>query len=358
MAENKPSRVEISYGEHFGKPVIWIRFPYNKALVDRFRHKFPRARWSISQKGWYLADTNFNRERLHLPPRDILDKILLHIHPINQDACQKYVETLKLKAYSPATIRTYTNEFGQLLKILNHHPVNELTAERLRGYFLFCINQLKLSENLLHSRINAVKFYFEQVLQQESFFMEIPRPKKASLLPKVLNNREIKKIFEVTDNNKHKLLLQLCYGMGLRVSEIVRLKIQDIDSGRMKVLIEAAKGKKDRYVNLPNYVLGILRTYYKQYKPAKYLFEGQDGQQYSVRSAQAVFKQAMRKAKINKTIGIHSLRHSYATHLMEYGTDIQFIQKLLGHKDIKTTQIYTHVGDRQLSNIKSPLDFL
>jgi len=144
--------------------------------------------------------------------------------------------------------------------------------------------------------------------------------------------------------------------MGLRVSEIVNLKVANIDSGRMLVHIEAAKGKRDRYVTLPASILDDLRNYYRTYRPKTYLFEGQYGGQYSIRSVQAVFKNAMQKAKINKSVGIHGLRHSYATHLLEYGTDMVFIQKLLGHKDIKTTEIYAKVSNRHLRNVRSPLD--
>lgn len=186
--------------------------------------------------------------------------------------------------------------------------------------------------------------------------MEIPRPKKPYTLPKVLSSQDVAKLFEVTTNHKHRLLLKLCYGMGLRVSEIINLKISHIDSHRMQVLIAAAKGKKDRYVTLPDSVLEEMRDYYLAYQPKNYLFEGQYGEQYSVRSAQCVFHNAMHKAHINKPFGIHSLRHSYATHLLEYGTDISLIQQLLGHNNLKTTQIYTHVSQRNLMKVKSPLD--
>ncbi len=153
-------------------------------------------------------------------------------------------------------------------------------------------------------------------------------------------------------------MLKLCYGMGLRVSEIVNLKVKDIDSERMQVFIERAKGKKDRYVNLPESILLQLREYFKVYRPHLYLFEGQYGEAYSIRSAQKVFEAALKKAKINKAIGIHGLRHSFATHLMEKGTDVMFIQKLLGHNDIKTTLRYTHVSRKDIKNIQSPLDSL
>jgi site-specific recombinase XerD len=195
-------------------------------------------------------------------------------------------------------------------------------------------------------------------LKRPRLVFDIPRPKKPMLLPKALNKDEIKKIFSVTQNIKHNLILKLVYGMGLRVSEIVNLKIEHIDSNTMQVLVACAKGKKDRYVNLPTSVLVEMREYYKIYKPKTFLFEGIHHEQYSVRSAQAVFKNAMKKANINKTIGIHGLRHSYATHLLQQGTDIRYIKDLLGHNDIRTTTIYTQVTNNSLQNIMSPLDSL
>ena len=196
------------------------------------------------------------------------------------------------------------------------------------------------------------------MLHREKMFIEIPRPKKKEILPKVVSKSDIAKMFSHVDNLKHRVMLKLCYGMGLRVSEVVKLKITDIDSKRMLVHIEAGKGKTDRYVTLPSSVLDDLRNYYRTYRPKTYLFEGQNGGQYSIRSVQAVFKNTMQKAKVNKSVGIHGLRHSYATHLMESGTDMYFIQKLLGHNNIKTTEIYAKVSDRQLGNIKRPLDNL
>ncbi len=343
---------------HREQEVIFIRFLSTPDLM-KWVKTLVGVRWSQTQKAWYVLDSPQYREKFGLQPKPILNKEnLATIHAINQPAMTKYIETLQLKAYSLSTITTYRNEFGQLLQLLKDKPVDDLDAEKLRSYFLYCTNKLKLSENTLHSRLNAVKFYFEQVLKREKFFMEIPRPKKPSILPKVIDTKDIKKLFAVTANLKHNTMLKLCYGMGLRVSEIVNLKITDIDSQRMQVLIEQAKGKKDRYVNLPQSILEQLREYYKQYKPKKYLFEGQIGEKYSIRSCQKVFQEAMQKAKINKTIGIHGLRHSFATHLLENGTDVKFIQELLGHNDIKTTLRYTHVSKKNLAAIKSPLDSL
>ena len=281
------------------------------------------------------------------------------IASVNHRAFNRFVEQLKLKGYRPNTIKTYSTEFTQLLRILKNHPVDDLSPEKLRSYILYCINTLKLSDNLIHSRLNALKFYFEQVLDRENFFMEIPRPKKPSTLPKALTKNDIKKMFATVENNlKHLLVLKLCYGMGLRVSEIVVLKISDIDSQRMQVLISNAQEKKDRYVNLPESVLELLHKYYVAYKPKAYLFEGRYGGQYSLRSCQSILKSAMQKAKIKKKTGIHGLRHSYATRLIEQGIDIRFLQEVLGHSNKKTRMLYTQLTNTSNRNIKSPLDNL
>jgi len=163
-------------------------------------------------------------------------------------------------------------------------------------------------------------------------------------LPQVINAEDLQAIFRVTTNLKHNTMLKLYYGLGLRVSEITGLKIRDIDSKNMQVFIRRGKGKKDRYVNLPESILEQLREYCQRYKPKEYLFEGQEGGVYSSRSAQKVFADAMKKAKVNKKVGIHGLRHSFTTHLLELGTDITLIQQLLGHRDLKTTMRYAYVS--------------
>jgi len=350
-----PNLFQISLGSHRNKKVIWLKFNYDRNLIYHLRSHV-KAQWSASQKAWYLIDNPHHRQLCGLKADIVGKDVLLKISETNMPEFLKFQNILTLKHYSPNTVRTYSIEFAQLLYVLKDFPVQNLSPERLQSYFLYCHKDLKLSENQIHSRMNAIKFYYEQVLHHTKMFFDIPRPKKPLLLPKSLNIDEVKRLFSVTPNIKHRLILQLCYGMGLRVSEIVNLKITDIDSHDMKVSIQRGKGKKDRFVNLPTVVLEDLRNYYKEYRPKEYLFEGQYGGQYSVRSAQLVFKEAMKKAKINKQIGIHGLRHSYATHLLGLGTDITFIQKLLGHNNIKTTQIYTHVTDRALANIHSPLD--
>jgi integrase/recombinase XerD len=340
---------------HRSKKIIFILFEYHPKLVSEIK-SWVGSSWSQSKKAWYVPDNNYYRTKFDLEPEPTNYFQNPKVYPINQPEYNRFLGTLQLKGYSPNTLRTYCSEFSQFLYILKSHSVLDCDQEMVRRYILYCINELKLSENSLHSRINAIKFYFEKVLFRDRMFVEIPRPKKQAKLPKVIHITDVKALFEKTTNLKHNTLLKLCYGMGLRVSEIVNLKIKDIDSKSMQVFVERAKGKKDRYANLPESILDQLRDYYMVYKPQEYLFEGQYGGKYSIRSAQAIFKTALQNAKVNKNVGIHSLRHSFATHLLENGTDVRFIQELLGHKDIRTTLLYTNVSDKSIRNIKSPLD--
>lgn len=278
---------------------------------------------------------------------------------MKQEALKKFIDTLQLKAYSPNTIRTYVNEFAQLLYFLEQDNVNDLKPEPLREYFLHCRNVLKLSENTIHSRINAVKFYYEQILKHNRIFIDIPRPKKRVILPNVLAISQVERLFSHLGNLKHKTMLFLAYSAGMRVSEVVNLKIRDIHSERMVINIKGAKGKKDRTAVLSSGILELLRKYYTVYKPTDWLFEGQfKDEPYSTRSLQQIFHRAKNAARILQPVTFHSLRHSYATHLHERGTDIKLIQESLGHNDIHTTMRYTHVSNLSIEKIESPFDQL
>jgi len=351
--------IKVFEGEHRNKNVLWIQMPNLKIYKDFLKSNISTARWSSSFKCWYVLESAANRNFLQIQPKIYDGKALFNkIDPINHTQLQRYIEQLRLKAYSESTIKTYAVEFAQWLYALKNFPVLNSNSEQLRSYLLYCITELKLSENQIHSRLNALKFYYEKVLMQESFFFDIPRPKKVSSLPKVFSTIEIKRLFEVTTNRKHLLILKMGYGLGLRVSEIAVIKISNIDSHRMLVHIQGAKGKKDRYVPLPHSILDELREYYKAFKPVTYLFETRPSNAISVRTIQLIFKHAKDKAKIKKAVGVHGLRHSYATHLLEYGTDMSIIQKLLGHNNVKTTEVYAKVTNTIFSKIKSPLDEL
>jgi len=343
---------------HRGKRIILVTFKFDNELKNALRKRFPSVKWSATKKAWYLPDLPSVRRELQIKERDTLAEKASEIHLVNQEAYLKFYQQLILKKYSQSTVRIYMAEFYHLLRLINDYPVQDLNPKRLKDYFLYCIKVEKMRERKINGKINAIKFYFEQVLHRPKMFFDIPRPKKPVTLPKMLSKSEVKRLFNVTQNLKHVIALQLSYGMGLRVSEVVNLKLTDIDSNRMVALVQGGKEKKDRYVPLPLSILPKLREYYIAYRPKKFLFEGQYGGPYAKSSLQQVFKKAMKKARINKKIGIHGLRHSYATHLLEAGADMRFIQELLGHNSIKTTQIYTKVTPRSLSKIASPLDSL
>ncbi len=343
--------------KYHGVGVIFIRAK-DLTLIDRYVKPLKQSSWSVVKAAWYMNDNRRNRQFLGLP--EVYEEAVSfeNLCSSNVEALRTFIEHLQLKAYSQNTIRTYVHEFRQFLQVLGQVDVARLPEPKIRDYIVFCLERLHLSENTVHSRMNAIKFYFDQVLHRPSAFFQLPRPKKPKLMPRVLSLAELKTMLDLTPNLKHNTMLRICYGMGLRVSEIIGLRLSDINSKTMQVLISRGKGKKDRYVNLPQSILAQLRAYYLGYKPANYLFEGQSGDQYSIRSAQQVFQSALKRANINVKTGIHSLRHSYATHLLEQGTDIRLIKELLGHDDIRTTMRYTHVSPQSVRNIKSPLDRL
>jgi site-specific recombinase XerD len=359
----------ISYQliEHRGTARILVRFEHNKEWNQRMK-QVPEAKWSNTWKAWHIPDTEENRRKCGLA-----NNKELYILPIkspgpsvrlsdnNRQQLKSFLDHLAMRRYSPSTITTYKNELIQLLQLLNNRAVQELTPDDLRRYMVYCAEELKLSENTMHSRLNAFKYYFEQVLGKEKFFWDIPRPKKPQQLPKLLNEDEISRLFNALTNKKHKAMLFTAYSAGLRVSEIVNLKLSDIDSGRMQILVERAKGKKDRYVNLSPVLLDILRQYLNVCRPRPkiFLFESEStGEAYPTRTVQQIFSNAKHKAGIRKEVGIHSLRHSFATHLLDKGVDIRYIKDILGHFNIKTTERYLHVSKKQLVNVVSPFDDL
>ncbi|HEU0112390.1 MAG TPA: site-specific integrase [Flavisolibacter sp.] len=386
--------VQLKPLHHRGQECIALIFNYQKEIQDIVK-RLAGVRWSQTHKCWYMPLADDLPEHLSLVFKDraklVMAELTDHLEkkiavtttvPVlrqkdpsalvvgspawklsngNIAALKRFIEQLQLKAYSAATIRTYRNEFLQLLQLLGEKHVNELTQDDLRRYMLYAMYKQGIKENTAHSRLNALKFYFEQVLGREQFFWEIPRPKKKNELPKIFSQDEVAAIINHTHNKKHKAMLMLAYSAGLRISEVVSLRTVDVDSKRMTILIRQAKGKKDRLASLSPVLLIMLREYAKEYKPDKrgFLFEGVNkGTCYSTRSLQEVMQAAKKKAGILKPGSIHGLRHSFATHLVDRGTDISMIQKLLGHNSIKTTLRYLHTSNKDLLKIVSPLDDL
>ena len=263
-------------------------------------------------------------------------------------------QKLKYKRYSPNTISTYVSCLEQFNRFIQKKglQINEATIYQ----YLMSLVEKGYSRSSQNQHLNAIKFYLEKVLKQESKAYYIERPLKKRKLPVVLSEKEIQLILSNLGNLKHKALLSLIYSCGLRVGEALNLKINDLDSDRMLISVRNGKGEKDRMVPLAPNVLKLLRTYYKQYQPSDYLFNGAEQGPYSATSIRNVLKRAVYKSYIKKNVTPHTLRHSYATHLLEKGTDLRYIQVILGHSSVKTTEIYTHVSTKNLQAIKSPIE--
>lgn len=265
---------------------------------------------------------------------------------------------MELRGYSPITIKYYIEHVSRLAKHFNKSP-DLLSEDQIKEYLHYCITEKKICEGTVNTIYSGLKFFYTKTLGREWGVEKLTRIKERKKLPVVLSKSEIKAILDVTTNLKHKAMLMTIYAAGLRISEAAKLKVSDIDSKNMQILIQNGKGKKDRYTLLSKTNLEILREYWKTYHPNDYLFVGEDGQSHiTTRAIQEVFRKSKNKAAIKKHASVHTLRHSFATHLLEAGTDICYIQRLLGHTSINTTTVYLHLRRMDLLNIVSPLDCL
>jgi len=261
---------------------------------------------------------------------------------------QQMIRELELQRKSKHTIDGYVMAVAQLAAYFKRSP-DELSQEQVRQFVYHMITERKLASSTVNLRLAAIRFFFRRVLGDKTFDLRMPEP---------LSRNEIEKLFKVTENAKHRAMLMTAYGGGLRVSEVIHLQLKDIHSDRMLIHVRHGKGDKDRFTLLSERLLEELRQYWQQYKPALWLFEGQAGNAYSSGSLGSVFTKSKRLAEIKHGRGIHSLRHSFATHLLEGGTDLLTISKLMGHRNLKTTARYLHVTSRHIEGIKSPLDLL
>jgi len=270
-----------------------------------------------------------------------------------------YLELLERKRYSPSTIKTYRAYFSDFMEYHKGRNIDRLKVADINKYILYLVNEKKISVSQQNMRINAIKFYYEQVKGgQRQYYGGITRAKEYKSLPEVLSRNEVARILACLSNRKHRCMISLIYSAGLRRSELLNLTPKDIISERMLVRI-MGKGRKCRYSLLSEKLLKELREYFKEYRPQKWLFEGETpGEQYSASALVKILKEAASRAGIKHRVHVHMLRHSFATHLLEQGTDLRTIQELLGHNDIKTTSIYLHVTSAHKSSIPNPLDSL
>ncbi|MCF7793959.1 MAG: site-specific integrase [Candidatus Cloacimonetes bacterium] len=276
-----------------------------------------------------------------------------------QKAIQDMIDQLIVKRYSENTITVYKDHIIRFFDHFSNMQPSQLTDENVKEYILYLLETKKISLSYQKQAISAIKFYFEKILRRDTkkYYFEMPRNNEEKL-PIVLSKREVKRILDCTQNLKHKTILSTIYSAGLRLSEVVNLKIADLDSERKLIYVRGGKGKKDRTTILAEELLILLRKYFKIYKPKVWLFEGKNEGKYSKKMVQKIFYDSLHKANIDKKASVHTLRHSFATHLLEQGEDLRYIQKILGHKNIKTTEIYTHITKRGFEKILSPVDSL
>ena len=272
----------------------------------------------------------------------------------------QFEQKLILQRYSTNSIRNYKSAVKCFLEVTGKkfHAPNDLDETVIEKYVLWKVQKHKIGSSYQRIIIASIDKFYTSVYNRKLNIKHLYPSRKSYSLPNYLTTMQVKKLFASVDNIKHSCILKLLYGSGLRLSELLHLKVTDIDSSRMIIHIKKSKGNKDRVVMLSNSLLDELRIYFIKYKPVDFLFEGQSGGMYSPKSVQLIVKNAASKAGIKKQVTPHTLRHSFATHLLESGTDIRFIQELLGHQSIKTTEIYTHITDVSKSKIKSPLDLL
>ncbi len=277
----------------------------------------------------------------------------------HQRTCPKVmIEKLQVMRYSPNTIKTYVNMMIQFLTYYHSHQPEEITTDMIKAYLRYLVMDRKVSLSFQNQAINTIKFYYEKVLggQQKTYFID--RPKKERKLPEVLSKVEVVTLLKAIKNLKHKAIVSTIYSGGLRISELINLTLPSLDFEEKRIHIKVAKGKKDRYVPLAERSILVLKKYIETYAPLKYLFEGAPNKPYSTSSIQKIVKKNCQLIGITKHITPHSLRHSFATHMIESGVNLRYVQQILGHQNSKTTEIYTHITDLGLQQITNPLDIL
>jgi site-specific recombinase XerD len=368
IPEKKPNTVSMEIIDY--KKII-LRFPFAKEHIAKIK-TIPYYYWHKEEKYWSFSYTQnilseiesyFSKFNYQIETKNIntkgADKKEKKNYGNDRKMPAEYLEKLKLKRYSENTIRTYTVSFTDFINYYSQKDLLEISDEDIKNYLLYLVEKRKVSASYQNQAINAIKFYYEKVCGRKRLpYITIDRPFKEKILPAVLSEEEVMRIINSVTNIKHKAILLTIYSAGLRISEVINLKVADIDSSRHAIIIKGAKGKKDRNSVLSDKLLLFLRKYFKLYKPKMWLFEGQSGEQYSDSSIQSIFRDACYKAKIQKKATVHTLRHSFATHLLERGTDLRYIQELLGHSSSKTTEIYTHITHKGMEQVKSPLDNL
>ncbi|HEY3402940.1 MAG TPA: site-specific tyrosine recombinase/integron integrase [Ohtaekwangia sp.] len=355
--------ITIKKAEHRGQKCLFIMGKLTTDCLTAIRG-FDGRKYSATQKSWYVPEGVGVEAKLRCTLKQF-DTVLSDYsacgagtdsaHCLVPDA---YQETLRRLRYSDATVQNYTIQFRKFLEFIAPAPVADITPEMVIRYLQHLVDDRNVSIATQNQAVNAVKFYLEQVKKNERSVYFIDRPRKESKLPTVLSTEETEALLLQVTNIKHRCLLSLLYSSGLRISEVLNLKPRDIDVDRKVIMVRGGKGSKDRVTLLSVALIEMLQLYKDKYCPGEWLFEGPDKSAYSARSVNQIIKRAASKAGISKNVSAHTLRHSFATHLLERGTDLRYIQVLLGHESSRTTERYTHVTKRGFEHLLSPLDYL
>jgi site-specific recombinase XerD len=345
---------------------IRVSFPYNPKYIAKLK-ELSGYRWHPEGKYWSFPYSEKTLKRILLTFRNEVVDVdsTLQISSgqkfgkqlSNQPQITEAVEKeLKLRGYSQKTRKAYLHHIERYINYFAKCP-KELDENLIKQYMLYLIDEEKVSRSYHNQAISAIKFLYDSVLKTPKVVGSFPRPRKERKLPVILSREDVIRLIQSVDNVKHKVILMLTYSAGLRVSEVVRLRVEDIHSKRGMIHIRSSKGRKDRYTILSNTGLEVLKEYWNKYRPKNWLFPGaKESNHITTRTVEKILETARQKAGIPKHITVHTLRHSFATHLLESGTDLRYIQELLGHKSSKTTEIYTHVSEKDIARIRSPLD--
>jgi len=374
--ENINPAIKAYLTDYKGGTMIRLEFKYDIEIIKQIK-AIPGRMWSLTNKCWYVPDIPTLRERFGInlnlvkdEAGNIIGGVDLEGHrSTNLTAFEKLPVETKAKLlefrkwmeqhrYSEQTIRNYLNHLSQVFLYLRDLDFGKVNVDDIIRFNQDVIIKNKLSISYQRVVTGAVKLFYSHFFDHEMDIDKLDRPFRENTLPIVLSKSEVEKILKSAGNIKHRAMLSVIYSCGLRRGELLNLRIVDLDKERNLIRIVQGKGRKDRYVPYSDKLKGVLREYYMKYKPKEYLFEGQGGGPYSARSIAKVLEHSVERSGVRKDVHLHTLRHSFATHLLEAGTDIRFIQEILGHSSPKTTMIYTHVRSKKIGEIKSPLDDL
>ena len=365
--------IQLRKLNHREQAVVAIAFDRDQQLAAMVK-QMPGARWSQTMKSWYIPENLFDLHRFfesfrgkawvdysEMKTGDLAvepPSPAISVKPDRVELPEGYLEMLQQKRYADNTQKIYISYMRDFATMFRKFDLKEVTKEQINRYILWLIREKGISPSQQNQRINAIKFFYEKVLGRPKEFYDIERPRKSFVLPKVLSENEVLAILRASTNLKHKAVLGTIYSAGLRRSELINLRIQDVQFDKHILYIRGGKGQKDRTSILSDSISIVLQHYLKRCKPNYWMFEGPNRSKYSTASVARILNAAVEKAGIRKRVTPHMLRHSFATHLLEQGVDIRYIQTILGHESSKTTEIYTHVSTRSLAKIKSPLDLI